>query len=197
VDELFTKLFAVHDSLADAGFRHAAGGAIALAYCIKEPRGTRDLDINVFVDASRAREVLEALPGQILVTEADIDRVSSSGQTRLHWGEVPVDIFLNNHDLHDLASQRVRWVPLGKREIPVLDCTAVVVFKALFNRTKDWADIEAIADADQSPLRRAIEWLIPLVDDPANDRTIQRLEAVLKTGRAFDSDRPEGGRREG
>lgn len=185
--ELFEKLVAIHESLSRAGFRHAAGGAIALAYCIAEPRGTRDLDINVFVDAGRAREVLESLPEGVVVTDLDVRRVTETGQTRLFWGEVPVDIFLNNHELHDLAAQRIRWVPLGRREIPVLDCTAVVVFKALFDRTKDWADIESIAAADRSAIERAIEWLRPQLDDPESDRTIQRLQSVLDTGRAIET----------
>jgi hypothetical protein len=43
----------------------------------------------------------------------------------------------------------VTWVPLQDRKIPVLDCASLVVFKALFNRTRDWADIEAVAE--QSP----------------------------------------------
>ena len=54
MSELVDKLFAIHDSLTEAGIAHAFGGAIALAYCVEEPRGTRDLDVNIFVDASKA-----------------------------------------------------------------------------------------------------------------------------------------------
>ena len=48
-----------------ADFVWRAGGAIALAYCTLDPRGTRDLDFNVFVGAERAREVFAALPDKI------------------------------------------------------------------------------------------------------------------------------------
>jgi hypothetical protein len=48
MSELVDRLFAIHDALADAGLAHAFGGAIALAYCVEEPRGTRDLDVNIF-----------------------------------------------------------------------------------------------------------------------------------------------------
>ena len=43
------QLLAVHDGLDAAGIPHAIGGAIALGYCVLEPRGTRDVDVNVFV----------------------------------------------------------------------------------------------------------------------------------------------------
>ena len=47
------RLLAVHDALDGAGMPHAIGGAIALGYCVVEPRGTRDLDVNVFVPQER------------------------------------------------------------------------------------------------------------------------------------------------
>ncbi len=62
MSELIDKLFAVHDSLTAASLAHAFGGAIALAYCTEEPRGTRDLDVNIFSDSSHAATVLAALP---------------------------------------------------------------------------------------------------------------------------------------
>jgi hypothetical protein len=49
VSVLAQRLLAVHAALDDAGLPHAFGGAIALAYCTLEPRGTRDIDVNVFI----------------------------------------------------------------------------------------------------------------------------------------------------
>jgi hypothetical protein len=43
--------------------------------------------------------------------------------------------------------------------LPVLDCTALAVFKALFDRTKDWADIEEIVTAGALEAPRAVAWL--------------------------------------
>ncbi|MFL5439088.1 MAG: hypothetical protein ACJ79W_08020, partial [Myxococcales bacterium] len=139
MSELVTKLFTVHDALTGAGLAHAFGGAIALAYCTEEPRGTRDLDLNIFTDASRADAALAALPAGISVSAADIDAVARDGQTRLWWDDTPIDVFLNNHPFHDTVAGGIVWVPLERREIPVIDCASVVVFKALFNRTRDWA----------------------------------------------------------
>ena len=155
MSDLVTKLFSIHDSLTEAGLAHAFGGAIALAYCTEEPRGTRDLDLNIFTDSSRAETALAALPAGVSVSAGDIDAVVQKGQTRLWWDDTPIDVFLNNHPFHDAVAGGVIWVPLERREIPVLDCASLVVFKALFNRTRDWADIEAVSERSPGAIEKA------------------------------------------
>ncbi len=174
--ELVTKLHAVHDSLTAAGLRHAFGGAIALAYCVAEPRGTRDLDVNVFVPAQRARDVVGSLPTEVKVERIDIERLLRDAQARVWWEDVPIDIFLNNLPVHDEVSTEIRWVPLGGRDIPVLSCESLVLFKTFFNRTKDWADIEAIAELDQSILARAAGRVADLVGE--DDEFVVRLREL-------------------
>lgn len=168
VSELVDKLFAVHDSLKSAGLAHAFGGAIALAYCTQEPRGTRDLDVNIFTDSSNAAKALDALPKEVAARHSDTEMAVRDGQVRLWWNDTPVDIFLNNHPFHDVVAARVIWVPLSGGEIPVLDCASLVVFKALYNRTKDWADIEAIAEATPDQVDQARSTVADLIgkDDP-------------------------------
>jgi hypothetical protein len=172
VSELVDKLFAVHDALATASLPHAFGGAIALAYCVEEPRGTRDLDVNIFCDAADAPTVLASLPDGIAVSEGDIDAVRRDGQTRLFWDGVPIDVFLNNLPLHEAVAGAVVWVPLEGRQVPVLDCASLAVFKSLFDRTKDWADLEAIAAATPEDIDMAARTVAELVgeDGPAYRR---------------------------
>ncbi|MFY9265798.1 MAG: hypothetical protein WAO61_10295 [Solirubrobacterales bacterium] len=165
----------MHDSLTAAGLPHAFGGAIALAYCTEEPRGTRDLDVNIFVDRVRAEVALDALPEQVKVSRADTKRVLHDGQARVWWDDTPVDVFLNNLPLHDRVARDIRWRPLAGRDIPVLDCTSLALFKALFNRTKDWADLEAIAEASPGDIENAAEWLAEL---DAEDQAIGRLRGL-------------------
>lgn len=181
MSELIEKLFGVHDGLAAASLPHAFGGAIALAYCVQEPRGTRDLDVNIFCDASDAAAVLGALPDGIVVTDADIAAVERDGQKRFFWDGVPVDLFLNNLPLHEVVAGAVVWVALEGRQIPVLDCASLAVFKSLFDRTKDWADLEAIAVAAPGDIEAAANTLAELVgeDDPA----YKRLVAVAASSR--------------
>ena len=177
MSELVEKLFAIHDSLTGASVPHAFGGAIALAYCVEEPRGTRDLDVNIFVDAAKAKSTLAHLPAGVRVTEDDIATVERDGQARLKWDGIPVDVFLNNAPLHEAVADAVVWVPLAGREVPILDCTSLAIFKAFFDRTKDWADMEAIAQATPEGIDAAAAKIAELVgeDDPA----VRRLESLI------------------
>lgn len=176
MSQLVEKLFAIHDSLAGAGIAHAFGGAIALAYCTEEPRGTRDLDVNIFVDAAKAGPTLACLPQGVTVTDEDIAKVERDGQARLDWDGTPVDVFLNNLPLHQAVAAGVVWVPLASRQVPVLDCASLAIFKAFFDRTKDWADLEAIAQATPEDIDAAAATISELVgkEDPA----VQRLEGL-------------------
>jgi hypothetical protein len=172
MSELIDKLFAIHDALQDQSLPHAFGGAIALAYCVEEPRGTRDLDVNIFCDAADAAKVLAGMPEGVRVTAEDVAAVERDGQTRLEWDGVPVDVFLNNLPLHEAVSAAVVWVPLQGRQVPMLDCASLVLFKSFFDRTRDWADIEAIALAAPEDIESAARTLADLVgeDDPAYRR---------------------------
>src|ERR1051326_438401 len=120
MSKLGELLLAVHDGLDRAGIPHAVGGAIALAYCTLDPRGTRDLDFNVFVGPERAREVLAALPNGIEVSGERLERLERDGQVRLHAGTTPVDLFLSVLPFHDHVAGQVRQVPFEGRSIPVL-----------------------------------------------------------------------------
>ena len=173
---LVDKLYEIHDALTGAGFAHAFGGAIALAYCVEEPRGTRDLDVNIFVDAAQAEKVLAAMPKGVRVRKKDVAEVMENGQARLDWDGTPIDVFLNNLPLHEAVASSVVWVPLEGREAPVLDCASLVIFKAFFDRTKDWADLEAVAEATPEDIESAAATIADLVgpDDPA----VRRLEAL-------------------
>jgi hypothetical protein len=176
MSELVEKLFTIHESLTEAGLAHAFGGAIALAYCVEEPRGTRDLDVNIFVDASEAESVLASLPRGVRVGKKDVAKVKGDGQARLDWDGTPIDVFLNNIPLHDAVASSVVWVRLEGRDIPVLDCASLVIFKALFDRTRDWADIEAIAIATPEDIEGAAATIAELIDK--DDPALEKLRAL-------------------
>lgn len=177
MSELVEKLFSIHDSLTEAGLAHAFGGAIALAYCVEEPRGTRDLDVNIFVDASQAESALASLPAGVRVRKKDVAKVLRDGQARLDWDGTPIDVFLNNVPLHEAVAGAVVWVLLEGRDVPVLDCASLTVFKALFDRTRDWGDIEEIAIATPEDIEGAATTIADLVgeDDPA----VEKLRALI------------------
>ena len=112
--------------------------------------------------------------------KADVAKVERDGQARLDWDDTPVDVFLNNIPLHEAVAASVVWVPLAGREVPVLDCASLAIFKAFFDRTKDWADLEAIALAAPEDIETAAATIADLVgpDDPA----VRRLEALAVPG---------------
>ena len=141
------RMLAIHAHLRDAGLDHAFGGALALAWCTQQARGTIDLDVNIFVEPDRTDETIAALPDGVVATSRDRAQLLRDGQARLWWGTTPVDVFLNTTDFHDELAARVRWEPFSDTLLPFLSCEDLAVFKAFFNRTRDWADLEAMRDA--------------------------------------------------
>jgi hypothetical protein len=159
VSELGDRLLAVHDALDVARIPHAIGGAIALGYCTLEPRGTRDLDVNVFVGPDRVKEVFAALPTAVAISGLTLEQAERDGQVRLWWEETPIDLFFSVLPFHDQVAREVRQVSFEDRLIPVLDCTALAVFKAMFDRPRDWVDIESMVQARALDLDGASRWV--------------------------------------
>jgi hypothetical protein len=179
VSVLGRRLLAIHDALRSAGIPHAFGGAIALAYCTEEPRGTRDLDVNVFVAPADAGPVLDVLPQGVVATEDDRKRIERDGQVRLWWEDTPVDLFFDVHDFHRQVGAGIRLVSFLDRRVPVLACTDLVIFKAMFNRTKDWADIEEMVQAGTVDADRGLLWLTRLLGRA--DEVTLRLAALFES----------------
>lgn len=152
-DTLTDKVARLHHALSEAGFAHAFGGALALAWCTGNGRGTVDIDINVFVATERAEDVAAALPPGVSCDSAKLKALVRDGQVRLDWNGTPLDIFLNTTEMHAQAAQCVSWERLAGRRLPFLSCFHVALFKAFFNRTKDWADLEAMRDAGTLDVR--------------------------------------------
>lgn len=182
------RMLAVHDALREAGFPHAIGGAIALGYCTIEARGTQDVDVNVFVHPSRTREVLAALPEGVRVRGQDVDDAERDGQVRVMWDETAIDLFFSVLPLHDEVERNVRHVAFGDRTIPVLDCTGLAVFKAMFGRPRDWVDIEAMIEARSLDVDEATRLIREMVGE-GEDPRIERL-AELRSDRRSQAEPP-------
>ena len=170
------RLLAIHASLDAASVPHAFGGAIALAYWSLEPRGTRDLDLNVFVAPEEAGRVREALPDDVVWDPGVDAAIARDGQARVLWGGTPIDLFFSYAPIHELAERGVEWVPFKEDVIPVLAPLELAIFKAHFDRTRDWADIEDMLRAGTltaPALRRGITTILG-----GDDERLARLAAA-------------------
>ncbi len=134
----------IHDALDSAGVRHAFGGAFALLWCTGEPRTTIDIDVNLFAPPERARRIVASLPPDVVASDSDIETLERDGQVRLFVDEIPIDFFLSTSPFHGDVQLRTVEHHLAGRQLPFLSCSDLAVFKAFFNRRKDWADIEAM-----------------------------------------------------
>ena len=172
--------------LIEEGFRqgrvpHAFGGAIALAY-YATPRATIDIDVNVFLPVERADEVLGLLEGLGAepLSQEERARLERDEQVRVHWDATPVDLFFSYDTLHDSCLERRQRMPFGEDDtIHVLAAEDLLVFKALFDRDKDWRDIEELvfAMADELDAAYAKSWLERIVGE--QDPRYRRLCEVL------------------
>lgn len=179
---LSERLVELHESLIRAAIPHAFGGAIALAYWTRAPRGTSDIDINVFLPADDCEPALQALPAGIDQPRATVETIARDGQVRLWWDDTPVDIFFDNLAIHESAAANVRTVPFAGTEIPVLGPVELAVFKAMFDRTRDWADIEAMIAAGTLELDAVGSSLATMIEP--DDPRFARLEEAVRQAAA-------------
>jgi hypothetical protein len=172
------KLVDLHHALLATELPHAFGGALALAWCTADARGTRDIDVNVLVGPDQVPTVVAALPDEVEVSDRDLHVLRQDGQARLWWGRTPVDVFLNTTEFHDELADRVRHEPFHGAVLPFLDCSDLAVFKAFFSRSRDWVDLEEMVRAGALDVERVLGTLVRHLggDDPRIER-LRRLTA--------------------
>jgi hypothetical protein len=174
------RLLALHRSLDAGGIPHAFGGAIALGYATREPRATVDIDINVFLSAAEAERALRALPAGIARPADALARITLDEQIRLWWDQTPVDLFFDYAPIHAEAARNRQIVPFEGTEIPILGPTELAVFKAMFDRSRDWLDLEEMAAAGTLDAAAVRDGLLEMVD-PGDER-LRRLDEAARRG---------------
>jgi hypothetical protein len=174
--DLTTKIISLHRSLVAASLPHAFGGALALAWCTQRARGTIDIDLNVFLDTDATDQVLAGLPAEIACRAEDRSLLLRDGQARLWWDRTPLDLFLNTTPFHAQVAERAVVRSFAGADVPFLACSDLAVFKAFFDRTKDWADLEEMAAASTLDVDRVIGVLVRHLGP--TDPRIRRLIAL-------------------
>lgn len=174
------KILVISAALDGQRLPYAFGGALALAFCTERARGTIDIDVNVFVGQDEAGRVLTSLHPPLGHSDADLLALERDGQTRLWWEQTPVDIFLDTTEFHLQAAQRRQLHEFGGRQIPFLGCSDLAVFKAFFNRTKDWADLEEMIAIGALNVDQTLGVLVRYLGE--DDDRVERLRLLTVPG---------------
>ncbi|HEX6753393.1 MAG TPA: hypothetical protein VF093_07420 [Solirubrobacterales bacterium] len=174
------KVVVIHEAFGDANVPCALGGALALAY-YADPRATIDIDINVFLPTERWRDVVDAL-GELGVDSSNVDpaALERDGQCRLWWGDNAVDLFFAYDPIHDEMRKQSRQVPFAGITVSILAPEHLAVCKAMFDRRKDWMDIEQMLIAtDDLDVSEIESWLTRMVGP--EDPRLQHLQELKAT----------------
>ncbi|MBX3024574.1 hypothetical protein KF840_06665 [bacterium] len=166
-------------ALARVGIPYAVGGAVAYGFW-GAPRGTQDLDLNLFLPAEGIGPALDALQAAgVELDRAQAERSARErGDVRARYGDMPVDLFVVSIPLHESAARRTVEVSLLGQPIRILSAEDLTLFKLLFFRGKDLVDIERILAVQGEQLDRAYvrRWLIDCVG--ADDARVRRWDEL-------------------
>jgi hypothetical protein len=180
MEDLLERVTAIAQAFGRAEIPHSFGGAIALAY-YASARPTRDIDINVYLridEAGRALDSLQEL-GASEASDAQRAEIQRDGQTRLYWGEIPLDLFFWNLEFHASCCERRRQHALLDHTIDVLSPEDLIVCKVAFGRDKDGRDILQMLDSmgEQLDMPYVLHWVETIVgaDAAPAERLIHAL----------------------
>lgn len=133
------------ERLESRGREYALGGAIALGYW-GTPRGTVDVDLTVYVPPDKPSHLLRLLQDigcQFSAKEA-AQSLREHGFCRVTYTGMRVDVFLPIVPFYEAARPRRKRVELVNQPIMIWDAESLTVFKMMFFRRKDLADVEQI-----------------------------------------------------
>jgi hypothetical protein len=171
----------IADALAARGYSHAIGGALALAVA-GVPRGTADVDVNVFVQENELDGILDVLAplGIALDRDAARSRARRDGMFIGRWDGMRIDVFLPSIPFASEAERtKVRVTDAAGWSGWFLSPEALAVFKLLFFRGKDVVDLERLvavrgAALDRTYIRR---WIADMMGE--DDVRVRRWDEIV------------------
>ncbi len=174
---LDSKVLGIARALEHARIPYAFGGAIALAY-YAAPRGTEDIDINVFLETNGSGTCLEELK-RLGIGSPAMDRGMHDHQVVLSWEHTPIHVFFSYDPFHERCKARARQVPFADGEIWILSAEDITIFKIIYDRPKDRAEVREIllCMGERMDVAYTIGWLERILgsEDP---RVTRFREAV-------------------
>ena len=134
---------------------YAFGGAIALGYW-GAPRGTVDVDLTLYLPPDKPSDLvwlLQDVGCVVSATEAGAS-LREHGFCRVAYAGMRVDVFLPIVPFYEAARGRRKRVDLANQPIMIWDAESLTVFKMMFFRRKDLADVEQILRTQGTQLDR-------------------------------------------
>jgi hypothetical protein len=180
---LVGRIISLHEMLDSIGLPHQFGGAIALAW-YRNPRATTDIDVNLTVPPDAAAPILRALALLgVTITPDDRAAIAMDGQARLDWEGSFLDVFFATTDLHFEMAARARVVRFGPVDLPILAPEDLIICKAVFDRPKDWLDIEEmLLWGTHVDAARVLQWVGDILGPQSGQYA--RLNELLSAGAA-------------
>jgi hypothetical protein len=134
---------------------YALGGAIALGYW-SAPRGTVDVDLTLYLPPDKPSDCVWLLQeiGCDLAATQSLQSLREDGFCRVTYAGMRVDVFLPIVPFYEAARARRKRVELANKPIVIWDAETLTVFKMMFFRRKDLADVEQILRAQGTQLDR-------------------------------------------
>lgn len=180
------KVVELHAHLADARIPHAFGGALALAYHAR-PRGTTDIDVDLFLPPKRADEVFAALAPVGVSAPDEGEQAPPAAGRRGWWDGTAVDVFFAYDEEYFGAVARRAEHHLflgtggGEHHLPFPSAEDLAVFKVTFDRPRDWVDIEEMLRFAPLDLAYVEWWLLHLGGERMWPRLRRFTELAART----------------
>jgi hypothetical protein len=154
--DAFQAAAEIGTKLVEREIDYAVGGALALGFWTARPRATIDADINLFIspqDTDRCLDLLRDIGCEFEWARATTT-LRSHGFCRVDYRGRQIDFFLPITDFHEEARRRRKSIAFQHAKIDVLDAESLCVFKLMFFRLQDLADVEAILRSEGNKLDR-------------------------------------------
>jgi len=153
------------DALEQSTIDYALGGAIAYSTWA-EPRATRDIDLNLWLPTDRLSEAFDVLErsGVTIDRPKAVVDADTRGMFVGRHGEYRVDLFVPSVPFYDEARRRRVRTHLAGRAVWVLSPEVLAVFKLLFFRPKDLADVGRLLEIQGDRFDGAFvrRWLVDM-----------------------------------
>jgi len=181
---LVDAVAALVDAFERSALPYALGGAVAYS-AWAEPRATRDVDLNVWVTSERLDDAFAVLEAAgVTIDRVAARRAAAERGMFISWhGEYRIDVFIPSVPFYEEALHRRVRTRIARRNTWVLSPESLVVFKMLFYRPKDIADVGRLLQIQRGRFDIAFvrRWLVTMLG--AEDERIAAWDQLVAQSR--------------